>query len=195
MARRSDHSRDEIREMAVSAAVNIVKKQGVKALTARRIAADIGYTIGTLYVIFGNLDGLITEVNARTLDDLYRSLQKAVKQAEDDRAQLSALCQAYYHYASRHRSRWQLLFDRQVSEDAETPAWYMERVQEGLQIVEAVLSDVMTESDEAEIQLAARSLWGSIHGISMLALTGKLGLAGENDAKELIEYVVSHVSR
>ncbi len=46
MGRRSEHSRDEIREMAVNAAAEIVEKEGFQALTARKVAGSIGYTVG-----------------------------------------------------------------------------------------------------------------------------------------------------
>ena len=56
MGRRSAHSRDEIRDMAISAASKIVEKQGFQSLTARKVASEIGYTVGTLYHVFRNFD-------------------------------------------------------------------------------------------------------------------------------------------
>lgn len=79
MARRSDHSREEIRAMALAAAQQIVTEQGFAALNARKIASAIGYTVGTLYLVFKNLDDLFLQLNARTLDDLHAAL--ATRQA------------------------------------------------------------------------------------------------------------------
>ena len=59
MARRSDHSREELREMALAATEEIIDQQGLAGLTARKVAAGIGYTVGTLYLVFRNLDDLI----------------------------------------------------------------------------------------------------------------------------------------
>ena len=74
MARRYDHSREEIRTMALEAAEKIVVEQGHKGLTARKVMRDIGYAVGTLYLIFENLDDLILHLNVRTLDRLYRRM-------------------------------------------------------------------------------------------------------------------------
>lgn len=71
MARRSDHSRDELREMALTAAEQIVLENGYESLSARKVASAIGYTVGTLYLVFENLDDLVLQVNARTLDRLH----------------------------------------------------------------------------------------------------------------------------
>ena len=44
--------------MAMAAAREIAEKEGLRGLTARRIAREIGYTVGTLYNLFDNLDDL-----------------------------------------------------------------------------------------------------------------------------------------
>ena len=54
MARRSDHTREEIREMALVATEQIVSVAGFSALSARKIAKKIGYTVGSLYLLFDN---------------------------------------------------------------------------------------------------------------------------------------------
>ena len=43
MARRTDHSREELYENALAAAQNIVETDGFRALTARNVADAIGY--------------------------------------------------------------------------------------------------------------------------------------------------------
>ena len=72
MGRRSDHSRDEIREMAIAAAAEIVEKEGFQSLTARKVAGRIGYTVGTLYHVFRNFDDLVMHLNAQTIDEMAR---------------------------------------------------------------------------------------------------------------------------
>ena len=44
MARRSDHTRDELRRMALDAARAIVEEDGLRGLSTRRLAKAIGYT-------------------------------------------------------------------------------------------------------------------------------------------------------
>lgn len=193
MARRSDHSREEIHEMALQAAIRIVEEEGIAAVTARRVASEIGYTVGTLYLVFDNLDGLIAEVNGTTLHDLQRYLVAQVDHQTHPAQQLRSLCQSYFTYARDHRSRWQLLFDRTTEDPAELPSWYRERVRQSFILVETVLAGVMVEADNAEISQAARALWGSVHGISQLALTGRLDIAEAGEAEKLIDYIVAHI--
>ena len=74
MARRSDHSREEIKEMALVAAEKMILANGKDGLSARKVAQEIGYTVGTLYLVFKNLDELILHVNGRTLDRLFEKM-------------------------------------------------------------------------------------------------------------------------
>ena len=74
MARRSDHSREEIKELALNATEEIVAEAGFQALSARKVASAIGYTVGTIYLVFKNLDDLIMQVNARTLETLFKEV-------------------------------------------------------------------------------------------------------------------------
>lgn len=49
MARRSEHSQAEIRKMVLEAAEEIVQEDGYPALKVRKMATDIGYTVGSIY--------------------------------------------------------------------------------------------------------------------------------------------------
>jgi len=49
MGRRSIHSAEELRELIIQAATDIVERDGLAGLSAREIAKRIGYSPGTLY--------------------------------------------------------------------------------------------------------------------------------------------------
>ena len=44
MARRSDHTREQLHRMALAAARAIVTKEGLRGLSTRRIAKKLGYS-------------------------------------------------------------------------------------------------------------------------------------------------------
>ncbi|MEW8024885.1 MAG: hypothetical protein AB2803_14445 [Candidatus Thiodiazotropha sp.] len=71
MARRSDHSHEKIHVMALEAAEQIILEQGHPCLAACKVASEIGYTAGALYLDFENLNNLILHINAHTLDRLF----------------------------------------------------------------------------------------------------------------------------
>lgn len=67
MARRSDHSREEIKEMALTAALTILEEEGARGLTARKVATAIGYTVGTLYLVFKNQQEMVSQTQCGKL--------------------------------------------------------------------------------------------------------------------------------
>ena len=48
MARRSEHSLEQIKEMVLNAAETIIIEDGAQALTVRKVALEIGYTVGNI---------------------------------------------------------------------------------------------------------------------------------------------------
>ena len=192
MARRSDHSRDELREMALSAAEQIVVEQGYDGLSARKVAAAIGYTVGTLYLVFENLDDLILQVNARTLDRLHTQMSESQGNSGDARDYLLHLGQAYIRFADDDPHRWEMVFKHRLSENRVLPAWYQEKITRMFALVEKGLEPLAKQRPQQEITQAAAALWGGVHGICILALTNKLGIAGVDSVQELTQSLISN---
>ncbi len=70
MGRRSIHSPEQLRELIVQAATEIIQQDGLEGLSAREIATRINYSPGTLYNVFENLDDLLLTIEARLLDQV-----------------------------------------------------------------------------------------------------------------------------
>ena len=74
MARRNEHSPQQIKERVLQAAETLVNEEGLAALKVREIAMEIGYTVASIYAVFDNMADLILQLNGRTLDDLATQL-------------------------------------------------------------------------------------------------------------------------
>src|SRR5688572_8822706 len=66
MARRSDHTRDELEALILAEAHKLLAVTGLQRFSAREVAKRIGYSVGTLYNVFGSLDRMLLAVNSRT---------------------------------------------------------------------------------------------------------------------------------
>lgn len=192
MARRSVHSREELREMALQAAESILEQEGVQGLTARRIAARIGYTVGSLYLIFRNLDDLIRHVNARTLDELTVTIESAVSRCRQPRRRVMALGHGYVEFATDNAQRWRLLFRQPLGSDEAIPEWYALRVTRILALVEEQLEPLAAGRSRKKLSLAARTLWNAVHGTSLLTMDRQLGFAGKGSAREITDTLIEN---
>ena len=192
MARRSDHSREEIREMALAAAERIVVEQSHRGLSARKVAAAIGYTLGTLYLVFENLDDLILQVNARTLDRLHTQMLDDQASCHDARDRLLQLGHTYIDFANAEPHCWEMIFESRYPSGQGMPEWFREKVARMFSLVEAALAPLGKHHSRHEIAQAARALWSGVHGICILAITNKLDVAGVDSVQDLAESLMSN---
>jgi AcrR family transcriptional regulator len=192
MARRSDHSREEIREMALSAAEEIVSTQGYQKLSARKVAGAIGYTVGTLYLVFDNLDHLILQVNGRTLDRLHRQLLQEQAPCSDPADCLMQLGHSYIRFADTESHAWKMIFEHRLTEGHEAPEWYREKISRVFALVEQHLAQLAIDRPPREITQAARAIWGGVHGICILAINNTLGVAGVESVQAITHLLMSN---
>jgi AcrR family transcriptional regulator len=171
MARRSEHSLEELKALVLGAAETIVIEEGFSSLKARRVAVEIGYTVGSIYMVYKNMADLIMHINAKTLDAIAAQLE----QVQDGAAAkpIEAMAQAYLTYASRNFNRWIMIFEYRFLQNADIPAWYQEKLDAVLDRVEKPLAQLAPEYAESHRKQASQALWGSIHGICMLSLANK----------------------
>src|ERR1700722_7364930 len=105
MARRADHTREELRELSFVAGLELIKKEGFSSFSARKLASRIGYTVGTLYNVFGSYDDMMLHINARTLDEWFAAMQAALEKSRKGDP-LHVLAKAYIDYSRTHYRQW-----------------------------------------------------------------------------------------
>ena len=192
MARQSRHTREELRELIVQAALELVSEDGAEQVTARRIAKAIGYTPGMLYTVFTNLREIFLHVNAASLETLYADCVAARDGTEEPEEALQAVGLAYLEFAERHRNQFDLLFQRHELADLTVPESLTARIRALFDLAERELATLAPSVDEATVRLGARALWSGVHGTAALALTEQLYLDGEHVDRAI---VTTHIER
>jgi len=184
MARRNKHSLDEIREMVLDAAEIIITNEGYSALTVRRIAMEIGYTVGSIYMVFANMADLVMHINASTVDDLTEQLRQVPDCVPEQ--YIAELAKAYLKFAGRNFNRWSMIFVR----DTEIPEWYQEKIRQLFSPVEAQFAQLAPSCSAQQGKQAAQALWSGVHGICILSLTREPDAAGIKDVEDAVVLLV-----
>jgi AcrR family transcriptional regulator len=191
MARRADHSREQLYELALATAADIVERDGYRALTARNVADAIGYSPGTLYNLFANLDDLIVHLNGRTLDELHDRL--AARPATGDvAADLNRMLEIYLDFLKERPGAWNLLFEFALPDGIERPAWYQRKVDRALNLLEQVLAPAFEPGNGAGVKQAARVIWAGLHGICSLSVSGKLMVVSDQSMRDMAHALIDH---
>jgi len=159
MSKRPTHS--EIREKTLHAALDVVDADGYAALNARSLATAAECSVGTLYNVFGDLDGVVYALNHRTAQALRHALQTGLETAgEAPRDRLSALADAYFDFATAHPRRWEMLFRYRVKGPVDGS------VGRGGDALFALLKESVGGAVPDDALLA---LWAAVHGVVELA--------------------------
>ncbi len=178
MARRSDHTRAELREMIIGEGHRQMEEVGFARFSAREVAKRIGYSIGTLYNVFGSYDHLILAINGRTLDLWLAYLERRLADVKGDR--LHAAVDAYFRFALDHRHAWTALFDFRLAEGEAPPEDYAVKLTAIVDAVERELAGELPPEHSDKAPALTRSLLATVHGHCFFALNGTFELLGED---------------
>ena len=172
MGRRSVHSPEELRQLILDASQTIVERNGITGLSAREIARMIGYSPGTLYNIFENLDDVLltlqVQLLGRTVDHLKR-----VPLGTDGEKNIDALARAYVDFALANRRMWNLFLAHNLPAGRTMPALYLDHINTLIGIVKTVLTPLAPTASLESLDATARTLWAGVNGITAVAATEK----------------------
>lgn len=178
MARRSDHSREELAQLVLQAAGGIVLEEGARGVTMRGIASRIGYAPGSIYNAVGDIEMVLLRINAGTLGLLADHLTEAVARegsADDPIGNALLIARHYMSFVAEHRRLWTAIIEHPPRAGVPAPEWY---AAPRTRLV-AIAADALAPLFPAPLARAraVAALWASLQGIASLAAGGNLGFA------------------
>ena len=159
--------------MVLDAAHSITAREGLRGLRARQIARDVGYTIGTLYNLFEDLDDLILHMNGETLDALYAVCAEVQLKGEPVH-DLEALADRYLDFTHGHPQQWSAVFEHKLPRGRALPAWYSDKVAKLMALEAKALAPLFPDAEPDEVTHHARVLWTSLFGMAVVESAGRL---------------------
>ena len=183
MGRRSDHSRSELRALVVAAGHDLMGEVGFASFSAREVARRVGYSVGTLYNIFDNLDHLVIAINSRTFAIWTDYLRQKVDDSSGDR--LRALVEAYFAFARNHPRLWMAIYDHRLPPGMAMPEDDKKTRRALTQIVFDEVARQLPGQEVENVERLARSLIATVHGHCSFELNGSFALMGVKDPVEL----------
>lgn len=182
-----------LRARILDAARRIVMREGIDALSMRKIADAIGYSAASLYLHFDGRDAIARELGREGFAQLLVRLEACVE-IELPRARLHAFAHAYVAFGCAHPETYRLMFlppreplrepaqeegdaagapPNEARSDAETAA------------ITRLLADAFAPVC-AEPALLARALWALLHGVVAFSLSGP-AFAPESSRLEVVD--------
>lgn len=183
MGRRSDHSRAELERMIILEGHRQMAEVGFARFSAREIAKRIGYSIGTIYNVFGSHDRLIMAINTRTFGLWADHLRQRLDGTKADR--IRALVEGYFSFARDNPNLWMAIYDHRLPSGVTMPEEDEKQRSELTEIVAAEVAAALPEHERTNAPRLARSLIATVHGHCAFALNGSFALMGETEPLQL----------
>jgi len=181
MARRKDHTRDELRALILSAGHAHLAEVGLDGFTVAYVARQIGYAAGTFHNVVGDHHALMTELNTLSFDKWTDAVEQALAASGPDR--IKTLVDAYFDFASSWPHLWMAIYDHRLPVGRAIPDDQAERRGRLTGVVRAEIAKVLPPERQAEAMPLTISLVATVHGHCALWLTGSLELLGEKDPR------------
>jgi len=202
-----EHS--EVREKLVGVTLDLMDAGGLEEVKARLVADRSGVSVGTIYNLFGNVDGLVraacshifTELNALALREAARigaEMGAAIAAGvltdtpkARTRYLLLGLSDVYITFIAANASRWNGLLTFNRSHPVPAADGDYQAQQNALIGIIGQCLEQAPFGEEARA-LAARTLWSAVHGIVTMNYVGQIQAAARERTWAQIEMLVGY---
>jgi len=195
-SRRFEKSRQGI----ISAAREIIRTEGVDALSMRLLAEKVDYSPSALYKYFNNKEEIIEALRQEGWTQMEAIFRSRIKPDDSSPQRLIEAGLAYLELADRHPELYQLMFNSDVN-----PIPNMKSVEDdpNFSVIPGIIRKGV-ENGEFKLRAGMTMLefgylaWFAMHGICMLKVTMCRDCLDEFDplAREIIgKFVMSYTSK
>jgi len=181
IAERKQRQREEVYASILQAAWQLVEKEGWQALSIRKIADAIEYSVPVIYDHFENKEAILTVFTKRGFNLLSDELLKAKADHETPATQLEAMAYAYWNFAFSNPQYYQLMYGMGMPGcDAVGSMPELQRFTGSLKdVIEKMLPDSNDKGNLVFLKL--NSFWSMLHGLVSINMLGKKETPHEHD--------------
>lgn len=184
---------ERMRSYFIEAAKRIVREEGVKSLTVKKIANLAGYAPGTLYNYFSDLNTLLFYCVADFLEESKKEIQNKVGDIHDEKEKLITATRAYSEYFINNPNVFELVF---MEDLGPVPENLKEEILNPKIVL--ILNQILMECAQKGIISKERTtlleniIGSSINGLLLFVIKNKTRVAKEEIIK-LIEEEVNYL--
>ena len=184
-------SRDNIQENLVNKGRDLIRKNGAEGLTARKLSDASGYSVGTIYNQFGNMDNFILIQNYLTLDSLYETLS-SLQAKGDAYHRLNLYTQGFVDFVLKNKNLWFLVHSFHLNNNSRRfSKIYLRRVVQITQLVEGAFKALYPKIETPERILMLQVMWLSLFSLSSFLTTDALDKFSKINKKTLCELLLN----
>ncbi len=180
--------KEMLKDSILEAAKNIILKEGWQAVSIRKIAEAIGYSLPVVYNHFESKDAILEEFVKQGFVMLTEIITQAKLKTENPTKQLTEMAIAYFDFALSHREYYQMMFGLGMPS--------CERVNQIPEIgsfTAVLISSIKILSNAEKVEektiLKLHTFWSILHGLSSINMVNMTATPNEMQQRVLQDAV------
>jgi AcrR family transcriptional regulator len=195
MPKKPSYHHGDLKNALIEAGADVLAREGVAALSLRRVAQKAGVSHAAPYAHFTDKQALIAAISTEGYRRLYEAMSDVIERfAEDPGRQLMEGAWAYVQFAQNAPDHFKVTMSGVVERQKEYPA-FVEMSQRNLallvRVVEACQGAGVLRKGPPE--LVALSVWSVVHGFVSLLLEQQIPhtVLDQKAARELLAFMLN----
>jgi AcrR family transcriptional regulator len=165
IAERKVRQKEEVRSSILKAAWQLVLEEGWQAMSIRKIAEAIEYSVPVIYDHFANKEAILFELTRQGFQILNDDLAKAKKRSSLPEKQIEAMAYSYWEFAFEHKAYYQVMYGLGMP-TCET----ISQIQELKTFSELVTQPIHALIDsgnkpDGDAKMKLHTFWSMLHGL------------------------------
>jgi AcrR family transcriptional regulator len=193
---RKARQKTEMRDLILDAALKLFSDKGYDNVSMRKIADEIEYSVGTIYLYFKDRDEIFFELHKMGFEDFYKR-QLAVQDIKDPLQRLTEHGLAYIQFAIDEPMYYDLMFISRIPAKTITEQHEWKSGDRTYEILKLNISQAKDAGyfNDVDIEVAAFSLWSFVHGISSLFVRDRMMMVPSEAIKPLVAGALKFLER
>lgn len=186
---------EQLRQDIICQSWKIITEEGWQALSIRKIADAIQYSVPMIYKHFENKEAIIEYFSKEGFQLLGDKMKVEMGTQTEAELQLKNIAQAYWHFAAQYTQHYRIMFGLGIppceainsnKEMAETSSIMLDTI-----------AKIIPQAVEADKYLKLKTFWSMLHGFIAIELLSNKEIQAEptafvNDAIEGFIYTLKH---
>ncbi len=176
---RRQRQKEEVKNDIICTAWQMVKKEGWQALSIRKIADAIEYSVPVIYDHFENKDAILLEFSKKGFMILSAKIIEAKDRYKEPEEQIKAMADAYWNFAMDNKEHYQLMFG--IGMPCCEISKAMPEQEKFRSLVLQPIDDVIKKSGRTDINscLKYHTFWSVMHGLISIKIIGNSAIDEE----------------
>jgi AcrR family transcriptional regulator len=198
MPRKKSYHHGDLKNALIKAGADILSREGVSALTLRKVAQKAGVSHAAPYAHFADKQALIAAISTEGYKNLYEQIaQVAERYRADPLRRFVEASWAYVQFALDEPDQFKVTLSGMIEKEQDYPA-FVETAKQTCNLVVDIVAQCQAAGilREGAADLTAVSVWALIHGFVTLLLENQVSHTVRNrfTVREMFIFTLNQIT-